>query len=316
MAKLSDLVDGRTPDIDSLRTGLVYTCRCGWIDLGHARPDNARKLWQAISTETGEGRVGGLWYRVDFKESMGRWGFTASESGSFAVRRAMSRKDRESVALGIFFGVSHRFETMQASFPWKLGTDSGYSAEDLVSNLVGFYRAVRPGIPYIKQCGPVSKEAAEAIWKKYGAVGTLKNRFAAPFLFPCSECGPTIDGPVSALLPPFLSGIEPAQEGELFKPWDPGVVWEDAAEAPKLTINLYAVQAGDSLSKIAAQRYGNPLLWPLIFDSNRGIIGSNPHLIRPGQRLLIPELSRFSRAELDNVERRGRLGGPPVAPLP
>jgi hypothetical protein len=224
MSKFADILDGKTPNVDNVRSGLVYTCSCGWIDLGHARPDNAGRLWQKIKNETGEGRLGGMWYRVDFTESMGRWGLRASESRSFAVRRGLSHRDKESVALGIFFDVSHRFEKMQASWPWRLATDSGYSAEDLVSNLVGFYRAVRPGIPYLSSCNPVSKQAAQGIWKKYGAVGTLKNPFAGPFLFPCAECEASPGGPVSAKLPEFLSLIDPAPEGERYKPWSSELV--------------------------------------------------------------------------------------------
>jgi hypothetical protein len=314
MAKFAEIVDGGTPNIDNLRNGLVYTCRCGWIDLGHARPDNAARLWDTINTETGEGRVGGLWYRVDFKESMGRWGVTASESGSFAVRRGLSRKEKESVALGIFLGVSDRFESMQNSWPWRLGTDSGYSAEDLVSNLVGFYRAVRPGIPYISHCGPVSKQAAETIWRTYGAVGTLKNRFATPYLFPCAECGSSAGGPMSAILPPFLSTINPAPQGDLYKRWDPQLIWEDPVQPLRLNLTFYVVQAGDSLSKIAGRQYGNIFLWPLIFDANRKVIGPNPNIIQPGQNLLIPELARFGPPQLAEAERRGRSWRPYVAP--
>lgn len=38
--------------------------------------------------------------------------------------------------------VAKRFESMQASFPFNLVTDSGFSGEDLVSDLLGFYRVV------------------------------------------------------------------------------------------------------------------------------------------------------------------------------
>src|SRR5215510_2136434 len=100
MSKFEDIVDGTAPDIETVRRGLVYTCRCGWIDLGHARADNAAQLWRSISTETGEGIVGGRWYRVNFGESMGKWGLTASESRSFAVSRGLSVQQKESVALG------------------------------------------------------------------------------------------------------------------------------------------------------------------------------------------------------------------------
>jgi hypothetical protein len=89
---------------------------------------------------------------------MGRYGVTVSKSRSFAVRRGLSRAEQESVALGIFLDVSHRFEQMQAGGLWAIATDSGYSAEDLVSNLVGFYRAVRP-----VGCGNGSRDRFETV---------------------------------------------------------------------------------------------------------------------------------------------------------
>jgi hypothetical protein len=306
MSRFEDIVDGTAPDIETRRSGLIYTCRCGWIDLGHARPDNVARLWRTISTESGEGRTGGLWYRVDFTESMGRWGLSASESRSFAVRRGLPTRDKEAVALAILLDVSHRFETMQGSGPWRFATDSGYSAEDLVSNIVGFYRAVRPGIDYISRCDPVSRSAAEAVWRTYGAVGSLKNHFAGPFLFPCAECGVTNGGPMSSSLPPFLSAITAAPEGELFQAWDPKLVWEDPAQPLAITINVHVVQKGEWLSKIAARWYGDMFLWPLIFDANRQLIGQDPNLIRPGQKLVIPDHAAFGAGVLEAARRRGR----------
>jgi len=49
----------------------------------------------------------------------------------------------------------------------------------------------------------------------------------------------------------------------------------------------YVVQKGDSLSKIAAEYYGDMSLYPKIFDANRDIL-DDPDKIKPGQRLRIP----------------------------
>ncbi len=51
--------------------------------------------------------------------------------------------------------------------PWHM-TDNGFSVGGLVSNLVGFYRALYPAIDFIRICEPVSKEESPA------------NPFAAP----------------------------------------------------------------------------------------------------------------------------------------
>ena len=48
----------------------------------------------------------------------------------------------------------------------------------------------------------------------------------------------------------------------------------------------YIIKKGDSLSKIAPQ-FG--VKWQEIYQANKGIIGANPNLIRPGQKLIIPD---------------------------
>jgi len=50
----------------------------------------------------------------------------------------------------------------------------------------------------------------------------------------------------------------------------------------------YTVVAGDTLSKIAKQFYGDANQWKGIFDANRDIL-KNPDLIHPGQTLKIPD---------------------------
>jgi nucleoid-associated protein YgaU len=49
----------------------------------------------------------------------------------------------------------------------------------------------------------------------------------------------------------------------------------------------YVVQAGDTLSKIAKQFYGDAALYPQIFEANRDVL-KDPDKIRPGQKLRIP----------------------------
>jgi nucleoid-associated protein YgaU len=49
----------------------------------------------------------------------------------------------------------------------------------------------------------------------------------------------------------------------------------------------YTVQAGDSLSKISKQFYGNAGEYMKIFEANRDIL-SDPNKINPGQQLKIP----------------------------
>ncbi len=50
----------------------------------------------------------------------------------------------------------------------------------------------------------------------------------------------------------------------------------------------YTVKAGDSLSKIAKEVYGDAGKWKQIYEANKALIGNNPDLIKPGQVLTIP----------------------------
>jgi len=50
----------------------------------------------------------------------------------------------------------------------------------------------------------------------------------------------------------------------------------------------YTVKSGDSLWKIAARVYGNGDDWRKIYAQNKKVIGANPNLIKPGQKLVIP----------------------------
>ena len=54
----------------------------------------------------------------------------------------------------------------------------------------------------------------------------------------------------------------------------------------------YIIKAGDTLSAIAKHELGASARWPEIYrvPQNRTTIGSNPGLIQPGQRLILPSI--------------------------
>jgi len=58
-------------------------------------------------------------------------------------------------------------------------------------------------------------------------------------------------------------------------------------KAPAEEPQVYVVQPGDSLSKIAKAVYGDANRWKEIFKANQDQI-KEPNLIRPGQELRIP----------------------------
>ena len=52
--------------------------------------------------------------------------------------------------------------------------------------------------------------------------------------------------------------------------------------------DTYTVVAGDCLWNIAKKYYGDGSQYTKIYEANKGTIGSNPNLIKPGQKLVIP----------------------------
>jgi nucleoid-associated protein YgaU len=56
----------------------------------------------------------------------------------------------------------------------------------------------------------------------------------------------------------------------------------------EVTQQLYTIQKGDTLSKIAKRHYGDAARWTALFEANKDII-KNPDLIYPGQVLKLPQ---------------------------
>jgi nucleoid-associated protein YgaU len=61
-----------------------------------------------------------------------------------------------------------------------------------------------------------------------------------------------------------------------------------AQAAAVVGARTYVVKSGDSLSKIAKELYGDAKRWPEIYEANKALVGDNPNLIHPGQKLVIP----------------------------
>lgn len=60
---------------------------------------------------------------------------------------------------------------------------------------------------------------------------------------------------------------------------------------PAPSHEYYEVQKGDSLSKIAKDRYGDAGKWKLIYQANKQSI-KNPDMIYPGQVIELPDLRK------------------------
>lgn len=83
----------------------------------------------------------------------------------------------------------------------------------------------------------------------------------------------------------------------------------------------YTVKKGDSLWKIAASQLGDGSRWTEIYNANKSVIGGNPNLIYPGQKLTIPSggktESKKSTTINNNVNKAsgGKMNNPPFAIL-
>ena len=195
------------------RGRLVYTCRCGWIDRNHSSTTTSRpfvganNLWNQIVNETGRrsrfpGDQNG--FRVSYRQDARLLRQNVGVTKHYLVKAGLSRAIKEQVALAIFQEVSMAFEDFQG---WgSFISDSSFSVEDLISNLISFYNAVRPNIDYEGLCQPVSVDASYKVWDTYGAVGSHKNRVFRPIYFDCDEC------PCQGPFPQELQRITPAEK--------------------------------------------------------------------------------------------------------
>src|SRR5262245_3529023 len=69
--------------------------------------------------------------------------------------------------------------------------------------------------------------------------------------------------------------------------WESDIV-ADIKVAKTDVYGYYVVKSGDSLSKISKDVYDNGGLYNKIYEANKATIGENPNMIKPGQKLMIP----------------------------
>lgn len=60
------------------------------------------------------------------------------------------------------------------------------------------------------------------------------------------------------------------------------------AQKPTTKKKTHVVKSGDTLQKISKKYYGKTTKWRDIYNANKKIIGPNPNVIKPGQKLVIP----------------------------
>lgn len=204
MSKRRDIIE--LSKLPVAKFGLVYSEVLGWIDLGHAGGEDIRKTLAQM--EAGE-KGASDFYEVIYSQSMYKFRHAVGIGRHirWSVRKGLSQQVKHSIVLAMMMRTGTQFESLQASLPFSWTTDSGYSAEDLVSDLLGFYRVVRP-MNYFAQLRIVSKEEALKRWDHYGPIGNYKNKMFRPLLFPAPTAGNNAK-PYFGSLPAFMTAITP-----------------------------------------------------------------------------------------------------------
>lgn len=134
----------------------------------------------------------------------------------YFVSDGLTRPEKESAALGIYKEVAEGFEGLQSRFYYEWFMDSGFSEEDLPSDLIGFYMAVRGYTPtWIKEmCSVVDNvEATKELYQIIG--GLTRSRTWDPTDYngftPC--CIGKLEWPRE------LDTIKPSPKGRKWRDW-------------------------------------------------------------------------------------------------
>ena len=69
--------------------------------------------------------------------------------------------------------------------------------------------------------------------------------------------------------------------------WESEIVADIKVEKTEV-YGYWTVKSGDSLSKIAKDVYDNAGKYTRIYEANKATIGADPNLIKPGQKLVLP----------------------------
>ena len=204
MSKRKEIIDGSQAAFQN--RGLVYTEVLGWVDLGHAQGKDIVELLRQIRQGEASGKE---FYDVTYSQGMtSPYGLVRSgKVMTWRIRHGRDYFEQKSIALAMMINMAGKFEAFQRSFPNSLVTDSGFSGEDLVSDLLGFYRVISIQDPF-PMLRPVSKAEALKRWDYYGKIGNWKNETSQPLLFPDPEKFPRAK-PRQGVLPSFMQTVTP-----------------------------------------------------------------------------------------------------------
>lgn len=206
MSKREDILDtSRISSENGLKYGLVYSEVLGWIDMGHAQGDDIRSLMHLFSSGESSGKP---YYPVRYEQTMRLYRFATGRFNVWHIKKGRSLSEQRSIALAMMMNTAVAFENWQSMSFFSWHTDSGFSGEDLISDLFGFYRA-NFSRTYWGELKIVSKASALRRWDHYGPIGRYKNTGFLPLLFPDPAEKFFCPKPYKGRLPKFMMQVMP-----------------------------------------------------------------------------------------------------------
>lgn len=157
---------------------------------------------------------------------------------------------------------------------WSINTGNGYYGGLQFSNSSW---AAAGGTQYAARADLATKSQQIRAAEKLLAI-------QGPGAWSCAGAGGLTSGGPSPDLA-ASSPVSKAGSGDTVKKAAPAPQTEKAQPAPKSNSHgNYTVKAGDTLAKIAKAHGTN---WKSVYEANKSVIGGNPNLIFPGQKLAV-----------------------------
>lgn len=151
---------------------------------------------------------------------------------------------------------------------------------EAVGHALYAYKDLTGVVRIVDRSGKVVKSLAELEKVGYSGIGSA-TVFGEMVL---------VENAIIAKLPSGLSTLAMEVNGVMLSTptaGRPGTT--SASPLPPGSRGNHTVVAGDTLSAIAARVYGSSGEWQRIYHANRAVIGNNPNLLRPGQKLVLPK---------------------------
>ena len=163
---------GAVPIEGEIGSHFIYSCDCGWIDLHHANPSLARSMYSQLSKVPTQPKLFGKTVDIGVREDILAYrlayGWPAplssiSNERKLVVKTNLPKPEVDEAALAMLIIHENMHEKLTA-WAWPL-LRSGFSEEDLTSNLIGFYMQ-KYGYPDARIGNAINEDGSTWRWLK------------------------------------------------------------------------------------------------------------------------------------------------------